>query len=558
VELAPLSDSALVPQQMATSLGLRDEPGQPIIETLTAYLRNRQVLLVLDNCEHLLAACAQLADSLLRACPRVRLLASSREPLGVAGEAVFSVPSLSFPDPDHLPPVDQMTDYVAVSLFIDRARLVLPDYQVAAHNAAALARICQRLDGIPLPIEMAAARLNILNADQLAGRLDDAFRVLTGGSRSALPRQQTLRATIDWSYQLLNEQERRLLQRLSVFAGGCTLAAAEAVCADVNLPPADILDRLASLVAKSLVLANRQPGDEPRYRLLETVRQYAREKLNDSGDSAPLHTRHRDYFLLFFETNAPKLASAERLLWIRRLKADRDNLRQALQWSFDDASNVEAGPRLLIACIYLRGTPAWSSYFEYVAWCQRGVAWCESQNGVSAELFAHLLSDASWVMIFSDQQLALVWSKKAVEISRRLGSAGRQLLRDSLNTLALRYWEVDEPELAQAADAEAQALFQEIGPDNLSAQARAEAQSWATHKKADIANAQGKHQEAKRLLDESLQLLTASDDPFNRFFPLRALGYTCVQLREYDEARQHFHAAQFTTTKSSITTKSRV
>ena len=192
VELAPLSDPALV-AQAAASLGLRDEPGRPILETLTAFLRERQALLVLDNCEHLLEACARLADTLLRACPRLRILASSREPLGIAGEAVFPVPSLPFPDPDHLPPIDQMTDYAAVSLFIDRARLVLPDYQVTAHNAAALARICQRLDGIPLALEMAAARLNLLTAEQLAGRLDDAFRLLTGGSRSALPRQQTLR-----------------------------------------------------------------------------------------------------------------------------------------------------------------------------------------------------------------------------------------------------------------------------------------------------------------------------------------------------------------------------
>lgn len=197
VELAPLSDPALVAQQVASSMGLRDEPGRPILEALTAFLSERQALLVLDNCEHLLEACARLADTLLHACPRLRILASSRELLGNAGEAVFHVPSLPFPDPDHLPPIKELNDNVALSLFADRARLLLPDYQIGPHNAGTLARICQRLDGIPLAIEMAAARINVLTAEQLADRLDDVFRLLTGGSRTALPRQKTLRATID-------------------------------------------------------------------------------------------------------------------------------------------------------------------------------------------------------------------------------------------------------------------------------------------------------------------------------------------------------------------------
>jgi len=330
-ELASLSDPALVAPDVAVTLGVREVPGLPILETLTGFLRERQILLLLDNCEHLLEACARLADGLLRACPRLTILASSREPLGVSGEAVFSVPSLSFPNPDHLPPIDQMTDYMAVSLFIDRSRLVLPGYEVAAHNAGALARICQRLDGIPLSLEMAAARLNILNADQLAARLNDAFCVLTAGSRSALPRQQTLRATIDWSYQLLSEPERLLFQRLSVFAGGSTLEAVEAVCADASPPSVDILDRPASLVAKSLVIADRQLGDEPRYRLLETVRQYAREKLNNSGDSVPRHARHQAFFLALAEASEPKLHGETQVTWLARLRLSSTIC--ALGWS---------------------------------------------------------------------------------------------------------------------------------------------------------------------------------------------------------------------------------
>ena len=238
VELAALTDPALVPQHIAAALGIRENPGRSVLESLLSFLRERQLLLVLDNCEHLLEACAQLTEALLRACPGLKVLASSREPLSIAGEAVYGVRSLPFPNPDRLPPIESLMEYTAVSLFVDRARLVLPDYQATEHNAAALARICQRLDGIPLAIELAAARINVLNAANLAERLDDAFRVLTGGSRTALPRQQTLRAMIDWSYDLLSEAERRILQRLSVFAGGCNLEAAEAVCADTPLAAA--------------------------------------------------------------------------------------------------------------------------------------------------------------------------------------------------------------------------------------------------------------------------------------------------------------------------------
>jgi len=203
VELAPLTDPLLVAQHVASVLGVSENPERSVLESLKLFLHDRQVLLVLDNCEHLLEACAQLAEALLHASPTLKILASSREPLGIAGEAVNSVPSLPFPNPDHLPPIEQLDNYTAIRLFVDRARLVLPDYQVADHNAAALARICQRLDGIPLAIELAAARVNVLSAVNLAERLDHAFRVLTGGSRTALPRQQTLRATLDWSYELL-------------------------------------------------------------------------------------------------------------------------------------------------------------------------------------------------------------------------------------------------------------------------------------------------------------------------------------------------------------------
>src|SRR5579884_1602142 len=232
VELAAIADLGLVPQTVAVALGVSEEPNRPLGETLANYLRPKSLLLVLDNCEHLLTACAQLADTLLRTCPKVRILASSREGLGLLGEALYHVPSLSLPDEKRLPTLEQLSQYEAVRLFVERAVLSRPDFAVTAQNAASVVQICSRLDGIPLAIELAAARARALAVEQLAQRLDDRFRLLTGGSRTALPRQQTLRALIDWSYELLSEAERTLLRRLSVFVGGWTLEAAEAICAD--------------------------------------------------------------------------------------------------------------------------------------------------------------------------------------------------------------------------------------------------------------------------------------------------------------------------------------
>lgn len=232
VELAALADPNLVAQSIATTIGVREEPGRPILATLTDFLKPKKVLLVLDNCEHLLSACATLCDQLLRSCPGLYILATSREGLNIAGETTYRVPSLALPDPCSPQPISDLVQVEAVRLFVERAQAAQPSFQVNEQNAASLAQLCVRLDGIPLAIELAAARVKALSVDQINQRLDDRFRLLTGGSRTALPRQQTLRALIDWSYDLLSPQEQTLLRRLSVFAGGWTLEAAEAVCAD--------------------------------------------------------------------------------------------------------------------------------------------------------------------------------------------------------------------------------------------------------------------------------------------------------------------------------------
>ncbi|HKH77025.1 MAG TPA: AAA family ATPase, partial [Rubrobacteraceae bacterium] len=254
VELAPLSDPGLVPQAVASLLGVREAPGRELMDTLTDHIRSRTVLLILDNCEHLVDASAFLAEALLRSCPNLRVLATSRQALGVGGEALFVVPPLSLPDPRRLPAVDGLSDYEAARLFVERARSARPRFEVTERNATAVAQICHRLDGMPLAIELAAARARALSVEQISSRLDDAFSLLSGRGRPAVAHQGTLRATMDWSYGLLSKQEGVLFRRLSVFAGGFALEAAEGTCAGQGIEWEDVLDLLASLVEKSLVM----------------------------------------------------------------------------------------------------------------------------------------------------------------------------------------------------------------------------------------------------------------------------------------------------------------
>ena len=341
VELASLTDPALVPQAVGAALGLRDEAKRPLLDQLGDHLCGKRLLLVLDNCEHLIAACAICADVLLRATPELRILVTSREPLAIAGETTYRVPSLQVPDPEHLPPPAALAQCESVRLFVERGVAVLPGFTVTEDNSPALGEICMRLDGIPLAIELAAARIKVLSVEELRARLGDRLRVLTGGSRIALPRHRTLRATLDWSYGLLAEPERILLRRLAVFAGGWTLEAAEAVCGGDGLPEAEVLDHLASLVDKSLVILEWR-GDAGRYGMLETVRQYATERSVESGETDRLQQKHASFFLELAEQAEPKLFGPEQDAWFARLEAEHSNLRAALEW-LDAPGRGDAG-----------------------------------------------------------------------------------------------------------------------------------------------------------------------------------------------------------------------
>lgn len=330
VELADLTDPVLLPQQIASALGIVEQVGRPLIDTLLDFLQPKELLLMLDNCEHLVTACAHLVERLLSPCPMLCILATSREALNIPGELVWLVPSLPLPRSSSLPSLEELVQYGAVQLFIERATAALPSFTLTSENTRTVLQICRRLDGIPLATELAAARVNVLSVEQIAVRLDDAYHLLTGGRRTALPRHQTLRATMDWSYSLLSEQERILFRRLSIFAGGFTLEAAEAICSDEAITAGEILDVLARLVDKSLVVVEEREG-ERRYRLLETIRQYSQERLWEAGEVARLQERHWTWYTGLVEQAGLDLIGPQQVAWFNRFEREHDNLRAALR-----------------------------------------------------------------------------------------------------------------------------------------------------------------------------------------------------------------------------------
>jgi len=330
VEFAHIADPSLIMQTIASVFEIGEVPGMPPKILLHDFVREKHLLLILDNCEHLVEASAKVVDELLHVAPNIKIIASSREALGINGETVYRVPSLSLPEQDEVRKEAAM-GFESVQLFVERASAVNRKFQLTDENASFVAQVCSRLDGIPLAIELAASRITVFSPEQITKRLDDRFKLLTGGSRTALPRQQTLRALIDWSYDLLSEDERALLRRLSVFAGGWTFDAAETICNYV-----DVFEHLPQLVNKSLVTVNDE-GDEPRYFLLETIRQYARDKLVENGEGEGTRNRHLTYYLELTEIAETELRKREHELeWVNRLQTEYDNIRTAIEWGMSN------------------------------------------------------------------------------------------------------------------------------------------------------------------------------------------------------------------------------
>ena len=353
MELAAVTGEDEVAAAISRALGLAARPGGPVLEVLLDALAPLDMLIVLDNCEHLIGGCAKAAEAIVIRCPRVHLLATSREPLGIGGETIYRVPPLSLPGPGETGPAAARS-CDAVALFTDRVQTQGAGLPVDEQTAPLLVSICRRLDGMPLAIELAAARLRSLSLAGLHDRLDQRFRLLTGGSRTALPRQQTLRATVDWSYSLLNHAEQLLLGRLSVFAGSFDLDAAEAVCGTGGIAAFDVADLLGSLVDKSLVVAE-PAGSALRYRLLETIRQYAAERLGEVGEAEATAAAHCEHFLSVAEAAGPHLTGPDQGRWFARLAADQANLRRAA----DYAAGARTAPHACCALAPPSGATGW-------------------------------------------------------------------------------------------------------------------------------------------------------------------------------------------------------
>jgi predicted ATPase/DNA-binding CsgD family transcriptional regulator len=414
VGLAPISEEALVPKAVAEVLGVLERPQEPLADTLVGVLGSRQVLLVLDNCEHLLEAAAGLVDRLLDSCPRVRILATSREALGVEGEARWLVPPLSAPEPQEgTSSSEELVAYESVRLFVERARGRDLTFSLSPRNALAVAEICRRLEGIPLAIELAAARVGTLSLEQILVRLTDSLGLLTRGGRTAVPRQRTLKGTLDWSYDLLSEPESGLFRRLSTFAGGWTLEASEAVGSGEGVEEGEVLDLLSGLVEKSLVVAKGSDQAGVRYRLLEPVRQYALERLEESGQAEEVRRRHASFFVTLAEEAEPKLWGPEDREWLERLETEHDNIRAALSWALERG---EAELSLMLAGALRRFWDAHGHLGEGRRWLEQALA--EDDHRASAEVRIKALQALSWVTFHLwDHDRAAAVAQEAMELS---------------------------------------------------------------------------------------------------------------------------------------------
>ncbi|MGQ0550587.1 MAG: tetratricopeptide repeat protein [Armatimonadota bacterium] len=519
VDFSPLSDPMRVPQAVASTLGVQEETGRPLSEVLGDYLLSKRALLVLDNCEHLTAACADLAEHLLRRCPDIRVLATSREILGTAGELTYSVPSLSVPDLQRHAALAEATDSEAVRLFVDRAGLGQPDFVLTAANTPAILQICGRLDGIPLAIELAAARVKTLSIEDIARRLDDRFRLLTGGIRTALPRHRTLRAAMDWSYDLLSDAERILVRRLSVFAGGFTLESAEAVCAGEGIDPDDVLDVFTRLVDKSLVTVDR--SGQTRYRQLEMIRQYARERLTAEGEADAILRRHRDFYVALVEEAEPHLHGPQQMEWLDRVAAEHDNARAALEWSLRQ-SDGEPGIRLAAAM---------SSFWHARGYLAEGREWLDRvlprTGAVSLENRMRALLGAGRLAFAQDDfGPAKDIFEQIVPLARECGD--RRALTLALAWLGHAAWHQGERARGVELCEESLALAHAVGD------------AWTTAIVLDevsvVARHEGDHQRASSLLEQSLALFREAGDIGEVALCLSRLGALATDRADYRRA----------------------
>jgi predicted ATPase/DNA-binding winged helix-turn-helix (wHTH) protein len=518
-DLAPLPEDALVPHELASVLGVQEQAGTPIEESLVQRLRDSDLVLLLDNCEHLIEAAAVLAARLLAACPRLRILATSREPLGIPGEVDYPLAPLALPKPDA--DVDEIRGSEAVSLFLARARTARPQLSDNRETIVAAGRICSDLDGLPLAIELAAARAKALSLEEVASRLADRFRFLVSWRRLTPARHRTLEEAMEWSYDLLPENEKALLARLSVFAGGFSLQAAAAVCLDGDEEQA--LELVQRLVDASLVVTEEREG-EMRYRLLETVREYARQRLEDVAERDPAERSHAEWCLALAEQAEPELTGERQTPWFSTLEREHDNLRAALahaEWE------PESRLRLAVAMTrfwYVRG-----HLTEARTWLEHAL---EQAGEPPLPLYRRALTaGASFALLQGDYGVATELAEKGLAAARESGEP--PYVANALSNLGAIVLAAGDYDRAADLLDEAVTLARKVGDERIAA--------LAINNRGDLALTLGNYEEAEPLFEESLELLRARGDTANVARSLFNLGAVALKLGRLESAEERFH-----------------
>ena len=520
VELAALTDPALITSAVMSAIGLREKDSD--MKTLTSHIGNQSLLLILDNCEHLIEDCARLVESLIQLCPKLHVLASSREAFGIAGEQPYRVPSLAFPDPRHLPPLDEIAECECVQLFIERVQTYDPSFLLTEKNASSVAQICSRLDGMPLAIELAAARVKVMSVEQLASRLGDVFNLLTSGSRTALPRQQTLRALIEWSYDLLSDSEKSLFRRLAAFSGGWSLDAAEVIFSVEG--GAAVLDDLARLVDKSLINKEELDG-EVRFHMLETIRQYAEFKMFAAEEVDEVKNRHRDWFMQLAETAEPKLRTGEQLVWLNQLETEHDNLRAAIKWSIEQ-KHVEQALRIPSALVYF-----WEIHGhgeEGRNWFKQALEMDEDAKKKYPFAWANAVHGIAIHSAYTPQfQTYHAEMEEVLKIFRAYGDDFR--VGHTLYHLAYFPHFVGELDTAKARYEESLGVYKKISNE------------WGMgeclHCIAHIEEVQGNSEKAHALYNQSLEELQPIGDRFSLFHPVGDTALIALNKGELNTAK---------------------
>ncbi len=523
VECGGLTDPAFVLPAVVSAIGLTEPAGRLLLDAVVDQLRGKRLLLVLDDCDPVLAACADLVETLVRSCSGVRIVVTSREALGVPGEAILPIASLMTPAAGARIALGELAEVEACRLFIERAGAIQPTFALTETNARSVAQICHRLDGIPLAIELAAARVRSLPVEQIAARLDDRFRLLTGGSRTSVARHQTLRATIDWSYDLLTEPERAVLRRLSAFSGGASLGAAESVCAGDPVDPIDVVDVLGRLVEKSLVVTDPTLA-EARFKLLETIREYARSRLVEADEGDATLRRHRDWYVALVDEASPTFFHGpEPIEWLSRLDREHDDLRSALEWCVDQPGEARFGLRIAAGL--------WR-YWEIRGHLTEGRGWLERMVQELGGDFTPLRADAltgagNLAFMQGEFRAASAFHGASLAIHRQIGD--RQSVAYAANNLANTAALLGDHAQARALYEETIALTRELGD--------VRGVAFGSIHLADVAARQGDFESARNIQEEILAMVRGLGDRWTEAFALDTFARTTSWAGDRAEAR---------------------